>query len=61
MKVERKNITQPADWWAAFRKAASKRHMTLSEWMGAVCKSSLPESQQVELSERPPANRPKQN
>lgn len=59
MKTERKNLTQPADWWAAFEAKAKKDGLTLSEWVGACCVAKLPVSVSDALAERPPANRPK--
>lgn len=59
MTNDRKNITQPADWWAAFEEAASKEGLTLSAWIGEACKARLPVKVAKKLTERPPANRPK--
>lgn len=56
MTDNRKNITQPADWWAAFQRAANAAGMSLSEWMGEQCRKSL---KKEKLSERKPAHRPK--
>lgn len=57
--TERKNITQPTDWWAAFEAEAKKEGLTLSEWVGACCVANLPASVARALPERPAANRPK--
>lgn len=54
-----KSITQPADWWAAFEKQAGDNGQTLSEWVGDCCVANLPAKVQRQLSERPPANRPR--
>lgn len=35
---EKKLISQPADWWAAFEKQASLEGMTMSQWVGEACK-----------------------
>ena len=59
MTNERKHITQPADWWAAFRAEADNRGMTLSEWIGEAAKKQLPKDVRKSLSERPAAHRPK--
>ena len=59
MTNERKHITQPADWWAAFRAEADNCGMTLSEWIGEAAKANLPPKVAKKLTERPPANRPK--
>jgi len=54
----RRNITQPADWWGAFKAAADKEGMSLSEWIGECCKQQLQARAAAKLSERPPAHRP---
>lgn len=59
MTTTRKNITQPAEWWAAFESQAKKGGLTLSEWIGAQCLAALPKSAKKGLPERPAANRPK--
>lgn len=56
---ERKNITQPSDWWEAFEKQAKSEGMTLAAWLGEAAKLKLPAKVVKKLSERPPANRPK--
>ena len=61
MTNERKNITQPADWWAAFEEAARAEGMTLAAWLGEAAKAKLPKRIAAKLSERPPANRPKKS
>lgn len=35
-------VTQPEDWWEAFKRQASLEGMTLSEWVGQACLKSLP-------------------
>jgi len=57
----RKNLTQPADWWAAFEAQARKEGMTLSEWVGWHCRAILPKRTAAKLSERPAAHRPKKD
>jgi len=59
MTNERKNITQPSDWWAAFEDQAKAEGLTLAAWMGLQCSKALPKKIRNELTERPPANRPK--
>jgi hypothetical protein len=59
MTNERKNITQPPDWWAAFESAAKAEGLTLAEWIGEAAKAKLPKAAAKKLTERPPANRPK--
>ena len=56
---ERKNITQPSDWWAAYESQATKEGKSLSAWIGDRCKEGLPKAVQKRLSERQPAHRPK--
>ena len=52
MTNERKNITQPADWWAAFETEAVKRGLTLSKFIGLAASKMLTSEQRKELSER---------
>jgi len=59
MTSERRNITQPADWWAAFEVAAKAEGVNLSEWAGDCMRANLPKDVASGLSERPAANRPK--
>lgn len=59
MTNERRHITQPEDWWAAFEEAAAKEGLTLAAWLGEAGKAMLPAKIAKQLSERPPANRPK--
>ena len=59
MTNERKNITQPPDWWAVFEAEAKKAGVSLSEWIGEACMERLPVKIRKQLSDRPPANRPK--
>jgi hypothetical protein len=54
-----KNITQPDDWWEAFESAAAEKGLSLSAWLGNIAKDSLPPKVAKQLSERPPANRPR--
>lgn len=57
--MPRFNSVQPPDWLAAFRRAAERAGLSLSEWMGEACRAALPKKEAAKLSERPPANRPK--
>lgn len=59
MTNERKNITQPSDWWVAFEAQAKAEGMNLSAWLGKVAKAKLPANVAKKLSERPAAHRPK--
>ena len=58
MTNERKNITQPSDWWVAFEEAAKAEGLTLAAWLGEAAKAKLPPKVAKKLTERPPANRP---
>lgn len=58
MTNERKNITQPSDWWVAFEQAAKDYGLSLSAWAGEAMKAKLPPKAAKKLTERPPANRP---
>lgn len=59
MVSERRNITQPSDWWAAFEEAAAAEGCSLAEWLGKAGKSRLSTRVSKKLSDRPAANRPK--
>lgn len=52
MTNERKNITQPTDWWAAFEAEAKRRGLTLSEFIGLAASKMLAKDQKSNLSER---------
>lgn len=58
MPTERRNITQPTDWWAAFAEQAEAERLTLSEWIGAACVRMLPVDVRRGLSERTSRGRP---
>ena len=64
MTNDRKNITQPADWWVAFEAAAEAEGVSLAEWIGEACKAKLTKRAAAKLSERgtrgrPPSEKPK--
>ena len=59
MSSERRNITQPADWWVAFELQAKAEGLTLSEWVGECCRVYVEKGVNNGLSERPAANRPR--
>ena len=59
MSSERRNITQPADWWAAFSEQAESDGMTLSEWAGECMRKKLHAIINDGLGDRPAAHRPK--
>jgi len=52
MKCERKNVSEPADWWAAWERAAAAKGLHLSEWIGQQCNRALPREVRDELSHR---------
>jgi hypothetical protein len=49
---KRKNLTQPADWWLEFERAARGRNISLSEFAGDSMRAMLPASRSRKLSER---------
>ena len=61
MTNERKHITQPGDWWEAFKAAADREGVSLAEWLGEAGKAKLPPKVAKKLTERPPANRPRKS
>lgn len=52
MTNERKNITHPNDWWAAFEAEAKRRGLTLSEFSGLAMSKMLTKEQRSQLSQR---------
>jgi len=56
---ERKNISQPSDWWDAWKSEADKDGVSLSKWIGEQCNAALTAKSAKGLTERPPAHRPK--
>lgn len=66
MTNQRRNTTQPIDWWDAWEKAASESGMELAAWIGVQCNKALPKSIREKLSDRgtrgrPSANKSKEN
>ena len=59
MSSDRRNLTEPGDWWAAFERQAKADGQTLSEWAGDCMRANIPKDVAAGFSERPPANRPK--
>ncbi len=57
--AERRNITQPADWWAAWEAQAAKEGLPLSTWIGERCNEGLSKKAQRQLSERVSRGRPR--
>jgi hypothetical protein len=57
--AERRNITQPADWWAAFETAAKEDGVTLSEWLGESGYARLSTRTRKQLSERVSRGQPR--
>lgn len=53
MSFERKNITQPANWWAEWQRLAESEGLTLSEWIGKQC------NKVAKIKEKRPARGPK--
>ena len=49
---QRRNITNPADHWAAFEAEAERRGMTLSEFAGVAMAKMLKKEQRATLSHR---------
>lgn len=58
MTNTRRNITQPADWWAAFDAAAQAGGTDLSAWLGEAGRRMLPRAERKKLSERVTRGRP---
>ncbi len=58
MTNERKNISEPSDWWNAFEAQAKAEGFSLSAWLGEAAKAKLPPKVAKKLTERPAANRP---
>ena len=58
MANERKNITQPTDWWEAWEAAAKAAGKSLSKWIGEACNAKLPREQRKELSDRATVGKP---
>jgi len=56
---ERRNITQPADWWAAFEAQAKADGQSLAAWAGDCMWANLPKDVAVGLSARPSVGAPK--
>lgn len=54
----RKNISQPADWWAAWESAARAAGMSLSAWIGKRCNSGLPRDARDALGDRVSVGKP---
>lgn len=50
--AQRRNITQPADWWHAFESAAEAAATSLSEWIGDACRAALAPDAAEQLSRR---------
>lgn len=52
VKAEKKNVSQPSDWWSAWEREAWKLGMDLSEWIGMVCNKAIPVKEAERLSKR---------
>lgn len=53
-----KSITQPKEYWQAFKHEAERQGMNLSEWIGKTCADSV-EKNGIKLPERMKPGRPK--
>jgi len=51
------SISQPEDWWDAFKHEAQVKGMSLSEWMGQCCIIQLPSHVVDGLSTREPVGK----
>ena len=60
-QVKKRTISQPDDWWIAFELAASKRRMTISQWLGEAGRKCLPQPVKMKLSDRRRPGRPRRN
>jgi len=58
MESERRNITQPTDWWVAWEAAATAADQDLSTWIGEQCNRSLTKKVNAALSTRGKRGRP---
>jgi hypothetical protein len=61
MTNERRNTTQPTDWWAAWEAAAKSAGLSLAAWIGKQCNRSLPKEVRDQLSERATPGQPRKN
>lgn len=52
VRVTKKTITQPEDWWHAWEVEAFKQGKSISEWMGDCCNAALPKKSRERLSIR---------
>lgn len=57
IQSERKNITQPADWWAEFERQATAEGQSLSAWVGECCAANLPAAAREKITPRRPVGR----
>ena len=58
MASERRNITQPDDWWRAWEQQAAADGMELSAWIGRLINKTLPKAVRESLSVRVAKGRP---
>lgn len=59
MTSERKNLTEPAELWAAAEEQAVKEGKSLSEWVGERMLEGLPVKVQKKIPKRDTVGRPK--
>lgn len=58
MTNERRNTTQPTDWWALWQKHADAEGKDLAAWIGERVNQTLPKREVAKLSERATRGRP---
>ena len=56
---ERTTLTQPAEWWEAFKRQAYMERKSLSEWAGEAMLSQLPARAAKKLPPRNTVGAPK--
>lgn len=61
MANERRNTTQPEDWWDAWDQAAKEAGLDLADWIGRQCNKALPKNVRIKLSERATRGRPRKD
>ncbi|MBW3538747.1 MAG: hypothetical protein KY476_00605 [Planctomycetes bacterium] len=58
-EVAQLNISIPADWLDAFKRAADAAGVPLSQWIRAACAAKLPAQERRQLSDPTPRGRPR--
>ena len=54
----RSTISQPVEFWSAWKRAAVRDGSTLSAWIAEQCNAALPDDERNSLPQRKPAHRP---